>query len=190
MELEIIEKSLILTFDADKEDVKNGKFGFDKFINICTSDFTKLEEEYKPLTIYKQKYYPVWVSMRIGQTITLKLDFLDKKNYKFFKEIKFESNPDFTFEPTNLKDAKKIKITCHNNSSEPLQLKIEGDGETVGAINFFYPEPKTLALDWRFVEVTGNNSDRDKLNYIVKVEKLKALLKKGFNPLLIDLKIV
>ena len=191
--LEIKEKLLILSFDASSSDVKNGIFGFDKFNNsfknTCVSGLNKLEEEYKPLTIYEQKYYPVWVSMRKGQTITLELDVLDKKNYKAYKNIKFETNPDFTFEPANLKDAKEVKITCNNTNPEPLQLKIEGDGETVGAINFFYPQPKTLALDWRFVELMGNNVDRDKLKYIVKFEKLQDLLKKGFNPLLIDIKI-
>lgn len=191
--LEIREKLLILSFDAKSSDVKNGIFGFDKFNNsfknTCVSNFNKLEEEYKPLTIYEKKYYPVWVSMRKGQTITLELDILDKKNYKAYKDIKFESNPDFTFEPANLKDVKEVKITCNNSNPEPLQLKIEGDGETVGAINFFYPEPKTLALEWRFTEFLGNSKDKNVLNSIITLEKLNKLIKKSFNPLLIDIKV-
>ncbi|MCC9073868.1 hypothetical protein LNQ49_19985 [Flavobacterium sp. F-65] len=186
-------KQLVLTFYADKKEVLNGVFGFDKFDKdfkkICISDIIKLENEYNPFMIDNEKYFPVWVSIRKGQTITLKLDTLKKENYKEFKEITFQKTSDFTFEPVNLKDAKEVKITCNNSNPETLQLKIDGDGETVGAINFFYPESKTLALDWRFVEVMGNGMDKKKLSKIITVEKLNKFFKKSFNPLLIDIKI-
>lgn len=191
--LEIREKLLLLSFRANRSDIRNGIFGFDKFNNsfknTCVSSFSQLEEEYKPLMIYEEKYYPVWISIRKGQTVTLELDVLNKKNYIAYKDIKFESNLDFTFEPANLKDSKEVKITCNNTSPEPLQLKIEGDGEIVGAINFFYPEPKTLALDWRFVELIGNKTDEKTLIRKVKLNDLNKLIRKAFNPLLIDIKI-
>ncbi len=189
--LEIIDKILIVSFDADKSDIRNGVFGFDKFDSkfkeLCTSDFSALENEYKPIEVYAEKYYPVWVSMRKGQTITLELDITRRSNYKLFKEIKFEENTDFTFEPTNLKDAKEVKITCNKTSQTPTQIKLVADGNTVGAINFFHPQPKKLALDWRFVELIGNNIDNNLLKAKIKKENLESFLKKSFNPLLIDI---
>jgi hypothetical protein len=190
--LEIREKLLILSFDASASDVKNGIFGFDKFNNsfknTCVSGLNKLEEEYKPLEIYDTKYYPVWVSMRKGQTITLELDVLDKKNYKSYQDIKFETNPDFTFEPANLKDAKEVKITC-NNSGSQTQIKIEGDGEVVGAINVFYPEPKQVDVRW--VVVNFNKGDKEKvLSTVPNKSILENYFKTAFNPTLIDIKIV
>jgi hypothetical protein len=187
------EKKLILTFDADNTDIKNAKFGFDKFDpdfkNIYKgADFSKLENEYSPIQVYAQKYFPVWVSMRKGQTITLKLDEIKRKNYKLFNEIKFDSNSDFTFEPANLKDAKEVHITC-NNSGSQTQIKVEGDGEVVGAINFFYPEPKEVNVRW--VIVNFNKGDKSIVEGQVKTDKiLKEYFKKAFNPALIDMKIV
>jgi hypothetical protein len=187
------EKKLILTFDADNTDIKNAKFGFDKFDpdfkNIYKgADFSKLQNEYNPIQVYGEKYFPVWVSMRKGQTITLKLDEIKRKNYKLFNEIKFDSNSDFTFEPANLKDASEVHITC-NNSGSQKQIKVEGDGEIVGAINFFYPEVKTVSLDWRLVEITGKGKDKNSINSKIDIIKLNTLLKKAFNPMLIDFNI-
>jgi hypothetical protein len=62
-------------------------------------------------------------------------------------------NPDFTFEPAKLKGVGKVNITCNSTNAATAQIKVEGDGEVVGAINFFYPKPKTVSLDWRFVEI-------------------------------------
>lgn len=186
------EKKLILTFDADNTDIKNSKFGFDKFDpdfkNIYKgADFSKLQNEYNPIQVYGEKYFPVWVSMRKGQTITLKLDEIKRKNYKLFNEIKFDSNSDFTFEPANLKDASEVHITC-NNSGSQTQIKVEGDGEVVGAINFFYPDPKEVNVRW--VIINFNKGDKEKIGKDFNSDKLKSYFKTAFNPTLIDIKIV
>ncbi|WP_309608231.1 type VI secretion system tube protein TssD [Flavobacterium sp.] len=187
------EKKVTVLFDANNSDVKNGKFGFDKFDsdfkkNYTGKDFTKFENEYNPIQVNGDKYLPVWVSMRKGQTITLNVENIKRKNYKLYNDIKFEANPDFTFEPANLKDVSEIQITC-NNSGSQTQIKLEGDGEVVGAINFFYPEVKTVNLDWRFVEITGKREDENIINSKIDLAKLKELLKKAFNPMLIDFNI-
>jgi Hemolysin coregulated protein Hcp (TssD) len=188
------EKIVILSFDASTSEVKSGKFGFDKFDpnfkKIYTgTDFTKLENEYNPIQVYGEKYFPVWVSMRKGQTITLDLDFIKRKNYKLYKEITFDPTNDFTFDPPNLKDAKKVKITCNNTNPNTTQINIEGDGETVGAINFFYPEPKEVNVRW--VVVNFNRGDQNKvLGIINNKDILKEYFKKAFNPTLIDIKII
>jgi hypothetical protein len=187
------EKRVILQFKANGSDVKNGTFGFDQFDPDFKkiykgADFSKFENEYNPIEVYGKKYFPVWVSMKKGQTITLKIDEMKRKNYKLFNEIKFSANSDFTFEPANLKDAKEVHITC-NNSGSQTQINVEGDGQVVGAINFFYPEVKTVSLDWRYVEITGNAKDNDELKKKINKIKLIGLLKKAFNPMLIDFSI-
>jgi hypothetical protein len=185
------EKKVTLLFEANNSDVRKGLFGYDKlpddYKKICTSNIVALENEYKPLQVYGEKYYPIWVSMRKGQTITLKIDTVKRKNYKLFENIKFNATNDFTFEPANLKDANEIQITCNNNNPTPTQIKVEGDGEVVGAINFFYPEPKTVKLDWRFVEITGNGKDDKILKSKITADKLKKLFEKAFKPMLIDI---
>jgi hypothetical protein len=186
------EKRVILTFDANSSDVKEGKFGFDKFNPgfkkvYKGKDFSKFENEYNPIQVYGEKYFPVWVSMRRGQTITLKLDGNKRKNYELFNEIKFNENPDFTFVPANLKDAKEVQITCNNTGSQ-TQIKIVGDGEVVGAINFFYPEPKEVNVRW--VVVNFNEGDEVKINADFDSRILTSYFKTAFNPALIDIKIV
>ncbi|WP_309609540.1 type VI secretion system tube protein TssD [Flavobacterium sp.] len=184
------EKKVTVLFDANSSDVKNGKFGFDKFDpnfknNYTGKDFTKFENEYNPIQVNGEKYFPVWVSMRKGQTISLSIENIKRKNYKLYNEIKFEASPDFTFEPANLKDVSEVQITC-NNSGSQAQIKVEGDGQLVGAINVFYPEVKTVNLDWRYVEITGNEEDKNDLVRKINKIKLIELLKKAFNPMLID----
>ncbi len=192
------EKKVILSFKANSSDVKNGKFGFDKFDpdfkKIYTgTDFLQLENEYNPIKVYGEKYFPAWVGIRKGQTITLdlekiKLGDIKTLNYDLFKEIKFSANSDFTFEPANLKDAKEVHITC-NNSGSQTQIKVEGDGEVVGAINFFYPEPKEVNVRW--VVVDFNKGDKEKVKVIINTnETLEKYFKTAFNPALIDIKIV
>lgn len=191
------EKKVILTFKANSSDVEAGKFGFDRFNpdykDIYTgNNFSNLENEYKPIQVYGEKYFPVWVSMRKGQTITLdlekiKLGKIKTENYKLFDEIKFANHPDFTFEPSNLKDASEVHITCNNTGSQ-TQIKIEGDGVEVGAINFFYPEPKEVNVRWVVVEF--NKGDKTKLSAKYNSDILKKYFKTSFNPALIDIKIV
>ncbi len=186
------EKRVILNFKANSSDITEGKFGYDNFDEYsakCTSDKYKLENEYNPLKVYGEKYFPVWISMRKGQTITLKIDTSKNKNSDLFKEIKFEDNPDFTFEPTNLKGIDKVNITCNNNNASKKQIKVEADGEVVGAINFFYPEPKKIDLRW----IVGDFNEGDLIN-IGAIVKTKSILddyfKKAFNPALVDINIV
>jgi Hemolysin coregulated protein Hcp (TssD) len=186
------EKKMTLTFNADSDDIKKNKFGFDKFDKnlkavYTGTTFSKFENEYNPLQVFGDKYYPIWVSMRKGQTITLKIETSKKKNPQLFEEIKFVDHPDFTFEPANLKGVGKVNITCNNTGSQ-TQIKVEGDGEVVGAVNFFYPEPKTVSLDWRFVELVGGKyNDYDKLIEKIKATGLIPMIEKYFKPLLIDI---
>lgn len=185
------EKKLIIGFDAKNSDIKNGVFGFDKipddYKKTLTSNTAIFEKEYNPIQVYGEQYFPVWVSMRKDQKITLELDFLKRKNEKLYQTIEFESNPDFTFSPTNLKDAKEVTITCNNNNPNTLQLKLLGDNDPVGAINFFYPEPKKVDLDWRILELTGKNSDEKSILRKITKENFSKNIKKAFHPLLIDI---
>ncbi|MCF6349747.1 MAG: hypothetical protein L3J23_01790 [Flavobacteriaceae bacterium] len=96
---EIIEekkdKKCVIKFEADNNDIKNGIFGFDtipdKYKRICTSDITKLENEYPSLTIEGEKYFPAWVSMRKDQTITLDLKSTIKQKEQY-ESIAFEEH--------------------------------------------------------------------------------------------------
>ena len=186
------EKRTVLNFTATNSEVTEGKFGydnFDEFDGKCTSDKNKLKQEYKPIQVYGNEYVPVWVSMRKGQTITLKIDTSRNKNPKLFDEIKFVDNPDFTFEPKNLKGVSKVNITCNNTNSSTAQIKVEADGVVAGAINFFYPEPKKVDLRW--IVVDFNVGDKDKIRSTIENDKtLKDYFKKAFNPALIDINIV
>ncbi|WP_055447084.1 hypothetical protein [Lacinutrix mariniflava] len=116
---------------------------------------------------------------------------MDKKNRaEDYETISFNSHDDFTFEPENLKDAKKVTITCKNNNQNPLQLLIRADNElTVGALNIFYPKPKTIDLEWCFIEIQGRQKDKNDLARKINYSKIKDYLKKGLNPALIDVTI-
>jgi hypothetical protein len=188
------EKKLIISFDADKNDIKNGLFGFDKipdnYKKICTSNTALLENEYNPIQVYGERYYPVWVSMRKDQKITLELDILKRKNQDLYQTIEFENHPDFTFSPTNLKDAKEVTITCNNTNANTLQLKLLGDNETVGAINFFYPEPIEKRVRWILLDFNKGDADKILKNQIRDVTILHDYFNKAFNQALIDIRIV
>lgn len=186
------QKKVTINFKANSSDLDDGKFGFDKFEDWkdnCTSLITDLEKEYNKIQVYGIEYFPVWVSIRKGKTITLKLDKTKPKNYKLFNEIKFADHPDFTFEPADLKNAREVHITCNNNNPTTTQIKIEGDGETVGAINLFYPEPKRVNLRW--VRVKFNEEDSEATKKVIENNKiLEGYFKKAFNASLIDINIV
>ncbi|MCF6350329.1 MAG: hypothetical protein L3J23_04790 [Flavobacteriaceae bacterium] len=201
---EIIEekkdKKCVIKFEADNNDIKNGIFGFDtipdKYKRICTSDITKLENEYPSLTVEGEKYFPAWVSMRKDQTIILDIDSTIKQKEEY-ESIAFEEYPDFTIVPidrkgnkVDLKEAKKVKITCKNTNQNTAQIKVIADDKEAGAINFFYPKPKTIDLKWYFVEITGDEKDKKDLKNKINKTKLETLLKKGLNPALIDVNIV
>jgi hypothetical protein len=187
------EKRTVLNFTATNSDVTEGKFGyddFDEFDGKCTSDKNKLKQEYKPIQVYGNEYVPVWVSMRKGQTITLKIDTSRNKNPKLFDEIKFVDNPDFTFEPKNLKGVSKVNITCNNSNASTAQIKVEADGVVAGAINFFYPEPKKVDLRWIVVNFNVGDKEYITANVIKNKGVLIDYFKKAFNPALIDINIV
>lgn len=187
-------KECTVEFDAQNSDLKNGVFGFDKLtdklLRICDSDKTALKKEYGPIKVGGEDYYPPWASIRKGQTIVLKVKpkFSNKDEYK---NVVIEDHPDFTFEPKDLKDASEIRITCNNTNENTAQVKVIADGKDAGAINFFYPEPKTIDLRWVFVEIQGGNKNND-LNALEKKiskQKLISCFKKSLNPALIDISI-
>ena len=173
--------------------MKNGKFGFDDYKSELKKYYTgksyaSFENEYKPIQVYGEKYFPSWLSIRKGQTITLEITESKRKNYPLFNEIKFADTPDFTFEPADLKNAKQVKITC-NNEGNTAQLKVEGDGVVAGALNVFYPKPREVKLHW--VVVNYNKGDISTIKQTVNdSDTLKTYLKKAFNPTLIDINIV
>lgn len=179
----------VVVFDADNGDIKKGKFGFDKLtdklLGICDSDKEKLKNEYDFFKVDGEDYFPPWVSMRKGQTITLKVK-SKFKNKDEYQSVTIE-HPDFTFEPTDLKEASEIKITCNNTNPSTAQVKVNADGNDAGAINFFYPEPKTVNLRWVFVEINGDKKDNDVLSKIIKRSKLENYFKEALNPSLIDI---
>lgn len=183
-----------INIEAKNSDIRAGIFGFDTIPDkdFVTSDYEKLKQVYKPLSekILNEQYIPSWLSLRKNQTVELALDWDKKRNAKEYNNISFQAHPDFTFEPENLKEAKKVKITCKNNNQNPLQLLIKADDAlTVGALNVFYPIPKEIDLEWRFVEIKGNRVDENDLNREIKKSDLESYLKKGFNPGLIDINI-
>ena len=183
-----------IEIEAKNSDVKNGTFGFDTIPDkgIVESDYQKLKDEYKPLSekILGEEYIPNWLSLRKDQTVELELEWTKKNRAEDYETISFNSHDDFTFEPENLKDAKKVTITCKNNNQNPLQLLIRADNElTVGALNIFYPKPKTIDLEWCFIEIQGRQKDKNDLARKINYSKIKDYLKKGLNPALIDVTI-
>ncbi|MHC9089991.1 type VI secretion system tube protein TssD [Tenacibaculum sp. IMCC1] len=176
---------------AKNTDIKNGVFGFDSIPkeSIVISDYEKLKKEYKPLSekILEDEYIPNWISIRKNQTVELMLDWEKKGRAKEYDDIAFEEHPDFSFEPKNLKGVKEVKITCKNNNAIPAQILVKADNKlTVGALNIYYPKPKTIDLEWCFVEIQGNGKDYALLKKEVNKQKLENYLRKGLNPALID----
>ncbi|WP_157821903.1 type VI secretion system tube protein TssD [Tenacibaculum sp. Bg11-29] len=185
-------KAFRINIEAKNSDIKNGLLGFDTIPNeaIVVSDYENLKREYKPLPtkILDKQYIPSWLSIRVNQTVELELDWDKKSNAKNYNTIAFEEHPDFSFEPKNLKGAKKIKITCQNNNVTPAQIAIKADNDLiVGALNIFYPKPKTIDLEWCFVEI--NEGDKENLARETNKSKLENYLNKGLNPALIDITI-
>jgi len=182
-----------IELEASGRDIRNGKFGFDvipdNYEKNCISNILKLKDEYKPLSekILGKEYIPAWLSIRKGQTINLDLNWTKRSRAKKYNKIAFETHPDFSISPENLKNANEIQITCNENNDKPAQLLIKADDKTVGALNIFYPKPKIIDLKWFFVEITGEKKDYESLKNEISKTKLEAMLKKGFNPTLIDI---
>ncbi|MFB9056861.1 hypothetical protein ACFFU9_08920 [Mariniflexile ostreae] len=116
-----------------------------------------------------------------------------KSRAEEYSKIAFDKHADFTITPIDLKGVSKIQITCNNTNPKPAQLLIKADNTTVGALNVFHPKPKTIDLEWFFVEISGEyrgkNIDEDDLKNKADKTKLETLLKKGLNPALIDINI-
>lgn len=178
-----------IKLEANNKDRVNGLFGFDTIPkkDIVQSGYEKLKEGYKPLkkNILNKEYIPSWLSLRKNQTVELQLDWTKKEAADSYTTISFDSHPDFTFEPTNLKDAKTVKITCKNTNKAPAQITIKADNTLiVGALNIFYPKPKKAKLKWVIAEF--NKNEFNKINKDINFSKLQEYFKKTFNPSLID----
>lgn len=198
-----------IAFDVDNTDYKNGIFGFCEYSNSLKNklkDSTKataLQAEFPPtgLQIEGNPYYSSWVSMRKGQTITLKLDWEDKSLLQDYANIAFDANPNFTFSATDLRDpadptkgAKEIKITCNATSQTPTRLEIKADNNViVGVLNVFHPPPKKARVRWFVVEnnAGSRNTDKNEItgqnNHNINLASLQSDFKKAFNPALIDI---
>ena len=207
-------KKCIIKFSVANSIINDGTFGFDKlpsdYKNLLKSneqnllnDIENLENEYNPFSVEGEQYFPPWVSIRVGQTIVLNLDknFTKKDEYQ---NVAFENHPDFTFrymkrplfsnrpnEVTDILEANEVHITCTANNENPdgVLIKVKADRIDAGAINVWYPTPKTIDLQWYFVEITGDEKDQDFLESKIDLEKLQDIFEKGLNPTLININI-
>ncbi len=194
--------------------IKDLKVGFDEIPDkfIVKSDYEALKKEYTSVNEQTLKasdflqsdeeYIPNWISMRTGDTNKVELD-LDWKPDGFlgiigraerkaraYEKIEFEQHDDFIIEPLNLKKedgdvVDTVTITCKTNNNKPAVLKIKADGELVGAINVFYPKPKTVKINWVIAKFNRNDIKKIKGNYNALI--LQQYLKKAFAPALIDI---
>lgn len=194
-------KKCIIEFSVANSVINDGTFGFDKILSnyndICESNIQNLENEYNPFEVEGEQYFPPWVSIRVGQTIVLKIDdtFHRKDEYQ---SVAFENHADFSFrymkrsrEVTDILEANEVHLTCNVNNESPdgTLIKVKADGVDAGAINVWYPRPKTIDLQWYFVEITGNEKDKKSLESKIDLEKLQDIFEKGLNPTLIDINI-
>lgn len=195
-------------------DFNNGIFGFDfmrdNYDKICISDFKSLEEEYTPYYINKidgalipvedidnyakdqyYTYYTPWVSMKAGQSITLKMEQPRSLRglQKEISSLQFTPNNNFTISPLELKDQNEVTITCNSNSNTDTRLELYADTDFAGAINIWHPQSKNIDLDWVFIEFSSSNIDQNKLNTLINKTKLDNAFLKGMNPALIDINV-
>ncbi len=201
-------KKCRIEFSVANSVINNGTFGFDKILpnykNLIKStpqnlenDIQNLENEYNSFDVEGEKYFPPWVSIRVNQTIVLKIDdtFHRKDEYQ---NVAFEDHIDFSFrymkgsrEVTDILEANEVHITCKANNESPngTLIKVKADGVDAGAINIWHPAPKAINLQWYFVEISGNEKDQDALDDKLELGNLSRLLEKGLNPALIDINI-
>ncbi len=179
-----------IEFKAKNDDLKNGVFGFDwmrdNYKNIV-EDYDALKKVYTPIEdIEGKEYFIPWVSIKKGQTITLKVD---KDKFKNIDKVTLEGKG-FEISPEELQDAKEVHIKCTRNLTEPTKLEVYGDGKLAGAINVWQNQRKTLKLRWVIVEVQGSRSDYDDIESKINKQKLEDYFKKAFNPAMIDVELV
>ena len=202
-----------IAFDVDSTDYKDGVFGFCEYTSSLKNKLkdkqnkaAALQAEFPPtgLQIEGKDYYSSWVSMRKGQTITLKLDWENKSKLENYTSIAFDAHPSFVFSATDLRDpadqSKKIdeiKITCNAESTTPTRLEIKTNNKTVvGVLNVFHPKPKKVKVRWFVVENNGGiqNNDENEITgqtkHNINLTDLQSDFKKAFNPALIDVDFV
>lgn len=186
--------------------IDNLTVGFDEIPQkrIVESDYEILKKEYTTVNgniltnedfLQSDKdYIPNWVSMRTGEAnkVEFELDWRSRRKAKEYTKVAFEEHPDFTIEPLNLKNeegemVKTVTITCDNNNSSPAVLKIIADENLVGAINIFYPTPKTVNVKWAIAEF--NNRDFNKISASFNNAILNEYFEKALKPALIDVTI-
>ncbi len=194
-------KKCIIEFSVKNKVINDGTFGFDtipsNYNTICESNIQDLENEYNPFEVESEQYFPPWVSIRVGQTIILQLNKTFNKKDEY-QSVAFEEHNDFSYrymkgstEVTDMIEAKEVHITCSANNESPdgTLIKVKADGADAGGINIWYPTPKTIDLQWHFVEITGNDKDRSALEDKLKIRHLLSLLEKGLKPSLIDINV-
>ncbi len=194
-------KKCIIEFSVKNSVINEGTFGFDKILSnyndICESNIQNLENEYNPFQVQGERYFPPWVSIRVGQTIVLKLDKTFNRKDEYLS-VALEANAHFTYrymkgntEVTDMIDAKEVHITClaNNQSPDGTLIKVKADGDDAGGINIWYPRPKTIDLQWYFIEITGDDKDEIRLGSKLEFQDVETLLKKGLDPALIDINI-
>ena len=185
-------KKCVIEFRAVTSDYREGNYGFDwlrpNYDSIITSDYDSLKQEYTPKPIFGEDYYVPWLSIRKNQTVKLKLEKSFRRKNDF-NTIEINNHPDFTISTTDFKGDNEIEITCLNESTTPSQLIVNADGIEAGALNIWHPSPKTIDLDWVFVEFSGSNDDETDLSSLINKSKLEDAFKKGMNPALISISV-
>lgn len=183
------EKRCIISFKASEDDFTQGNFGFDfmrgDYATIC-DHYEALKAEYTPLTVYGTEYFVPWLSIRKGQTVTLKLD---KTIRGKFECVTLEHNErEFTVNVDNFENAKEVQISCNATLTGPVQLRLMADGtELAGALNVWKNTTKRMCLRWVFVKLQEGDADIKSLSTKVNKLMLEQCLLQGFNPTLIDI---
>lgn len=186
------DKRCRVEFEVSGSEAEEGVFGWDahqdNYRRICDNYETLRDKEYPPLKIDNRDYYVPWLSLRKGQTITLGLDKLVRGSYE--RITLSAGGAPLKIDPEDVKEAGRVQLTCTGDLPQPLQLKVEADGQLAGALNIWQRPVKTVEVRWVLVEIQGNDKDRDDLKKKITKVKLEQWLQKALNPALIDVKLV
>lgn len=187
-----------IEFEASHRDIKNGIFGFDWFRDKyrkrkVAKNSTALEKEYtpcedpSPLSVAGEEYFVSWLSIRNGQTVTLKVN---RSIKGAFSTVMIEPNKNFKFVPEDLMSAESIAITCQADLSQPLQLRVTADGEPAGALNITQNQIRRVEVRWVFVNLRSKAEDHAILAKKIKRLRLEEGFRAAFNPAIIDASLV
>ncbi len=186
----------------DEEALQQGEFGFHKILPRRkvinrSRNYPELERQHQlGLTqrILNEPYYPHWLSMRVGDRRTFTVNF--KGGVDRYNQVGFRAHPDFRCTPEFFTSEDTVTIEClrdAGDNTEGVQLRIMGDNtDVVGAINIFYPRPKSIDVEWVVVEKKGGREDRRVILETVTIDRqiIQEWLDKAFRQTLIDVRVI